>query len=103
MKPAVTIEGGTAVLALEGQFTFDGHREFKEAAYPLIDNPAIKQITLDMAQVTFMDSSSLGILLLLKEKAEPKGKQITLRNPNPTVLRILEVVHFGQLFQIHSR
>ena len=96
------IQGTTAVLAISGRFTADSHRGFKEAAYPLVDNPAVATISIDLATVAYMDSSSLGILLLLREKAAAKGKNLTLRNPNPTVLPVLKMVRFDKLFETSS-
>ena len=41
----------------------------------------------------------LGILLLVREKATTHGKQMALRNANPTVLPILKLVKFDRLFE----
>lgn len=95
-------QGTTAVLSISGRFTAESHKGFKDAAYPLVDNPAITAISLDLAAVSYMDSSSLGILLLLREKAAAKGKNLSLRNPNPTVLPVLKMVRFDKLFETTS-
>lgn len=102
MKPTTLIDGTTGHVILTGQFTFEMHRDLKDAVYPMLDNLALQTISIDLAQVTYMDSSSLGILLLLKEKAEAKGRKVALRNPNATVMRTLEVVQFNRLFEIRS-
>lgn len=93
------IEGSVAQLFLSGQLTSESHRKFKDVAYPLVDHPALKTISIDLAAVSYMDSSSLGILLLLREKASAKGKAVTLRNPSPAVLPVLKMVRFDKLFE----
>lgn len=93
---------GTATLALEGKFTFDCHVAFKEAAYPLLDRPDVKAIHLNLSAVSYMDSSSLGMLLLLREKAETHHKKVRLERPSPNVMAILKAVQFGKLFEIQE-
>ena len=102
MKPHTLIDGSSGLVILTGQFTFEAHRGLKDAFQAMLDNPAVLKIALDLAQVTYMDSSSLGILLLLKEKAEAKARKVVLRNPNATVLKTLQVVQFNQIFQIEN-
>lgn len=97
-----SLEGSVATLRLDGRLTFERHRDFKEQAYPLIDNPEVRTIELDLGGVTYMDSSTLGMLLLLREKADSKGIRVRLLKPGPSVTNILKVVHFDRLFEIQS-
>ncbi len=98
-NPTTKIQGTTGTLTLSGRFTAEAHTGFKAAAYPLVDDPAVTTICIDLATVSYMDSSSLGTLLLLREKANAKGKKITLKNPNPTLLPILKMIRFDKLFE----
>jgi anti-anti-sigma factor len=100
---SVQIKESTGILSLSGRFTSESHTGFKDAAYPLVENPAVATICLDLSAVSYMDSSSLGSLLLLREKANAKGKKITLRNPNPTLLPILKMIRFDKLFETVSK
>ncbi len=102
MKPHTLVDGSHGLVILTGQFTFESHRDLKDAVQAMLDNPAVLKVSLDLAQVTYMDSSSLGVLLLLKEKAEAKARKVVLRNPNATVLKTLQVVQFNQIFQIEN-
>jgi anti-anti-sigma factor len=79
------------------------NRAVVEVAYPLVENPSLKTLCIDLAAVSFLDSSSLGILLLLREKVSAKGMNMTLRNPNPTVLPALKMVRFDKLFETSNR
>ena len=88
-------------LRLEGIFTFDGHAAFKAATTEALDagHPAL---LLDLSGVGYLDSSALGMLLLLREKAEARGMKVVLCRPSPTVLAILRTVQFGKLFEIQE-
>ena len=100
MNFSAQLQGATGMVLLEGRFTFECHQAFKEATDPLLDNPAVTEIRLDLAGISYMDSSSLGMLLVLREKAEVKGRAIVLVRPSPSVITILKVVQFGKIFQI---
>ncbi len=102
MKLQATVDGSQATLRLEGRLTFEHHREFKDQAYPLIDKPEVRSIQLDLGGVTYMDSSTLGMLLLLREKADAKGIKVSLVRPSSSVMTILKVVQFDRLFEIRA-
>jgi HptB-dependent secretion and biofilm anti anti-sigma factor len=97
-----SILGAIATLNLDGRFTFEQHLAFKQAAYELLDAKDVRTIQVDLSAVSYMDSSSLGMLLLLREKAEVKGIKVALFRPSPSVQTILKVVQFDQLFEIKN-
>lgn len=89
-------------LRLEGRMDYPAHREFRDASDKALDTPEVDSIILDLAQVNFMDSAALGMLLLLKEKAELKGRKVILRSPSPNILQVLKMVHFQKFFEIQN-
>ena len=101
MTFAIRNDTQTGLLHLEGTFTFDGHAAFKAATAEVLEagHPAL---TLDLSGVSYMDSASLGMLLLLRERTQAKGTKVILSKPSPTVLTILKVVQFGKLFDIQE-
>lgn len=98
MQTTTTINGSQAVLALSGRFDFSAHRDFRSASKALVDNPAVRDIVIDFTQVDYMDSSALGMLLLLRQGAEDSGKAVTLRPGTGTVKKVLEIANFAKLF-----
>ncbi len=95
-------EPGSSLLRLEGRFTFESHSVFRAVTQALLDAPETREITLDLSGLSYLDSSSLGMLLLLKEKADPQGIPLILLKPSPVVMGILKVVQFGKLFEIQE-
>ncbi|BDU69498.1 STAS domain-containing protein [Geothrix oryzae] len=89
-------------LRLEGQFTFEAHTQFRSATQEVLDATAAGPITLDLSGLSYLDSSALGMLLLLREKAESKGLRVVLGKPSPVVMEILKIVQFGKLFEIQE-
>lgn len=86
-------------IAVEGRFDFHVYREFRRA---YADNDApYRHYEVDLARVEYLDSSALGMLLLLQEYAEARRSRVSLCGPSPAVRRLLEIAHFHNRFEIH--
>ncbi|MGQ9683946.1 MAG: STAS domain-containing protein [Anaerolineae bacterium] len=97
-----TLREDRGVAALEGSFDFNAHKEFRRACDTLLDEPAVRVLELDLARVQYLDSSALGMLLILRDKAEERGKQVILSGARGTVRQVLEIVNFGKLFTLRD-
>lgn len=93
-------ENAIARLSLDGRFDFHSHRDFRSAYDGLLSDPEVREILIDFGRVDYLDSSALGMLLLLREKAEAVGKKVKLTNLTGSVKQVLEIANFGKLFAI---
>jgi anti-anti-sigma factor len=100
MKPVVKIEGKVGRLILVGQFDFNMHKDFRLASQELLDHTGVDEILVDFDQVPFLDSSALGMLLLLKERSALQKKTLALVNCHDTVQQVLEIACFNKMFTI---
>ncbi len=57
-------------------------------------------ITLDCTAVDYIASSGLRLFLQLVKKARAASRKVTLRGVQPSVMEILKVTHFDQMFNI---
>jgi anti-sigma B factor antagonist len=48
-------------------------------------------VSLDVAEVSFLDSSGIRCLVGAAERAAEVGSHLVVRNPTPMVLRVLEI------------
>ena len=55
-------------------------------------------IDVNLAEVTFMDSSGINALVACRADAAPTGCRITISHPLPTVHRVLAVTGVSRLF-----
>jgi anti-anti-sigma factor len=94
------ISNRCAIISLQGRFDFSANPAFKKAYEPLLQMIEISELEIDLGAVQYLDSSALGILLLLKERADKMGKTIALSNCQGTVKRILDIANFIKLFNI---
>ena len=91
-------QGKTLKINIEGRFDFSSHQEFRESYEANGDRPA--EYLVDMRSTTYLDSSALGMLLLLRDYAGGDSAQILIVNCNPDVRKILSISNFEQLFKI---
>ena len=100
MSPTVEINGKIAKVILAGQFDFNSHREFRQACESVIGNANVSEVQIDFQKVTYLDSSALGMLLLVKEKVNAVNKSLALVNCKDSVRQVLEIACFGKIFSI---
>lgn len=98
MDISIETAADRALVRLAGRFDTQSSMALRNAARPLLATPEVSRLTLDLAQVGYIDSSALGLLLLLREQATELGKTVALANCSPDVMRVLSIAHFHKLF-----
>ncbi len=53
-----------------------------------------RNVLIDLDSVTKIDSMSLATLIRMKQKLNEKDRELYLTNPNPGVMRVLELAGF---------
>jgi anti-anti-sigma factor len=100
MTVKTQVVGNGAKLSLSGRFDFTAHREFRQSYENVLQQPGIAGLEVDLGGVDYIDSSALGMLLLLKESAERGNLRLALTNCTGSVRRVLDVANFGKLFSL---
>ena len=98
MRPIVKVEGGIGRIIMLGDFDFNVHRDFRQAGQELLDNNAVKIIRVDLEQVPRIDSSALGMLLLLRERAAMNRMTMEIVNCQPAVRQVFEIANMSTYF-----
>lgn len=86
-------------ISIRGRFDFSAHKEFRES-YEALDDQSIAY-SIDMQEAEYIDSSALGMLLLLRDHAGGDNARVEILNCNSDVKKILTISNFDQLFTIH--
>ncbi|HED18009.1 MAG TPA: anti-sigma factor antagonist [Gammaproteobacteria bacterium] len=94
----ISSDGNQGTIVVSGRFDFSIHKEFRDT-YQSTRGTGMR-FEIDLSSVDYMDSSALGMLLLLREHAGGDKADVLLRNPSSTVERILRIANFGKLFEI---
>lgn len=100
MQASILNESGKVIVKLVGRFDFNTHREFRAAYEPLIADSAVRSVAVDFAGVDYLDSSALGMLLMLRDKLGGANKEVALTGVRGNVKQVLDIANFGKLFQI---
>jgi anti-anti-sigma factor len=95
----VTGDGKLITIHISGQFNFSIYKEFREA-YQRAEQPETIAYVIDMAGTEYMDSSALGMLLLLRERAGSDRADIAINHCNPEIRKIFRISNFDRLFRI---
>jgi anti-anti-sigma factor len=95
-----TVDEKTVCIAIHDRFDFSLHQEFRNA-YSSYTITGVKFV-VDLSQTSYMDSSALGMILLLKDYAETLAGIVELSNPQKNVDKILEIAQFHRLFTINK-
>lgn len=90
--------GNKGVVRLNCRFDFNCIREFKELYEPFLNDTAITAIEINMGGVEYIDSTALGMLLALRDKAKGAKKDVVLGSCRGVTRQVLEVANFDRLF-----
>ena len=90
----------TATLKVGGEIDLTSAPKLDDEIQSLIEQ-SVKNLTLDLSSVAFMDSTGLRVLLKASKVIEGNGGKVTLQSPSEPVRRLLEVSgldgHFEQV------
>jgi len=100
MKLSVTPRNQGLRITLKGQFTFAENHQFKRIL-ELTQQPGVQFLEIDFADVDFIDSAGLGMLLLLRDECQNRHIPISIHSAQGQVEKIFMISKFDQLFSIH--
>jgi anti-sigma B factor antagonist len=94
------VEGDqTGLLTLAGELDVSNVAEAREAARKLLDDGS-SRLVVDLARVTYMDSSGLGMLVGLLKRLKESGGAMAIAGPVPRVKRVFEITGLHQIFAL---
>ncbi|MBI3606703.1 MAG: STAS domain-containing protein [Nitrospirae bacterium] len=101
MAGQVTVSQGEqeVVIAVNGRFDFYVHKEFRDAYERVLQKGRAPKFVIDLAGTEYLDSSALGMLLVLRERVGTETK-IDIVHCRPEVKSILEIANFHSLFHL---
>lgn len=86
---------GVVTIYVDGRFDFNCHQQFRRAYEGF---PGMREYVVDLSATEYLDSSALGMLLVLREQAGRAKLRIV--NCKPAVRRILDIANFKTLFAL---
>ncbi len=100
VRREVSEDGKKVQINISGRFDYKLSQEFRDT-YRHIPGQEGVAYYVDLSDTDYMDSSALGMLLLLREHAKCRGGAVFIERPSEQVGSILKVANFEQLFTIN--
>jgi len=91
-------DDGVLTVDISGRFDFSVHQEFRMAYEGRSPEPT--RYIINLAETSYLDSSALGMLLLLRDFAGGDSADVRINGCNEDVRKILSISNFEQLFRI---
>ena len=98
IESEVSQDGKTLTITIKGRFDFGSHQTFRETYERHYEKSQV--YVVDLKDATYMDSSALGMLLLLRDHAGGDNSDVRVVNSNSDVRKILAISNFDKLFDI---
>jgi anti-anti-sigma factor len=95
----VSPDGQKLTISVKGRFDFAKHQEFRQS-YERPGSKVPSSVVVDLKEATYLDSSALGMLLLLRDHAGGDDSNIRVVNSSSDVRKILAISNFDKLFNI---
>jgi len=93
----MTTDGRLARLDITGELDGSTTPALLDAVERVLAAPAPERIELHLAALTFMDSAGIRCLLMCRTAAQDAGSRLTLVDPAPPVIRVLEITNLLDL------
>ena len=94
-------DGMRIEIEVQGRFDYTLARDFRSI---YLDQPEDTCVDyhIDLSGTDFMDSTALGMLLLIREHAKKQGGAVFIEKPSPNANLALRTANFETLFRINA-
>ncbi len=93
-----TRDGGL-IIKVSGRMTHKDHKAFREILAQ-INKVGTSSVRFDLSRVEFMDSSALGMLLIVRDAAVQQNRDIVLKGASGQVENLIKVAKLHKYFTI---
>lgn len=99
MNIDVEKQGDVSILRCGGSLDADSVSGFKKVAYELVDGGSVR-LVIDCANLTFVDSMGLGVLISLLRRARSRQGDVKVASLTDDVRTVFEITRLHRLFDI---
>lgn len=103
MECRIETQGDKRILRLDGRFDFNAQSVFRRATEDVTSMVEGNLLEVDLAGVPYLDSSALGMLLMLRDRARHHGLRVSLIHAQGNVRQVLDIANFGRIFEINGQ
>lgn len=94
--------GDVTVVEMSGRLHLGNSLTYAENAINRLIDGGVRKLAIDMAQVDYIDSSGLGMLIFCGGRMEQSGGRMRVAGAGAAVLRVFEVAHANRVLQLDT-
>ena len=87
-------------MRLAGRFDYTTRNQFMTSMESFVEQAQVSEVRVDMGALDYIDSSALGMLLLMRDKARKFGGTVAITNAHGNVRQVLDTAQFERLFRV---
>jgi anti-sigma B factor antagonist len=91
---------GAAMACLSGELDIATAPRLRDELLWLVKS-GVRCVTVDLARVTFIDSTGLSVLVMAMKRFRHDGGDLELRSPNPATLHVFDLTGLTKVFAIN--
>ncbi|MBP3309523.1 MAG: STAS domain-containing protein [Ruminococcus sp.] len=100
MKIDIKTENGAAIARLSGEIDHHNARELRMQLDKYIIAVQPREFAIDFKNITFMDSSGIGLIMGRSKLMHECGGILEVRNPQPYIKRVLKLAGIERIVKI---
>lgn len=100
MKIDIKTENGAAIARLSGEIDHHNARELRTQLDKYIIAVQPREFAIDFKNITFMDSSGIGLIMGRSKLMHECGGILEVRNPQPYIKRVLKLAGIERIVKI---
>lgn len=93
-------EGDAVVVRLRGEIDLNNSPELRRELFVLMGRQPPQRVVLNLAEVPYMDSSAIAVLVEVLQKVRKSGGKVWLTNLQPRVQGLIEIARLGTIFAL---
>ena len=102
LEITVTIKKKTLVVSLSGELDHHTAKDVKNLIEEVIKNRGVVNLVFDFTNLTFMDSSGIGVVIGRYKLISSIGGKVTIVSPAKNINRLLSMSGINKIIEIYD-
>ncbi|MBQ8550292.1 MAG: anti-sigma factor antagonist [Clostridia bacterium] len=102
MSVKTEVNGDVMIAYLSGELDHHSAKQIREEIDAAIEANMPTLLVLDFKDITFMDSSGIGLVMGRYKVLSQNGAELSITNPSPQIYKVMQLAGLGRLAKIEK-
>ncbi len=102
MSVKIEVNGDVVVAYLEGELDHHAAKTIREEIDAAVEANMPTLVVLDFRDITFMDSSGIGLVMGRYKLLSKTGAELAITNPSPHIYKVMQLAGLTRLAKIEK-